>query len=80
MRTFVFAAVACVLAGCATPQPQNTTVVAAAPSKLTCDTSMPATGSHMIDRHSCDRKNVEMVGGDAVDTAMREHPSGMSSH
>jgi hypothetical protein len=79
MRTFVFVSLACLLAGCTLPPPKP--VVASASGKPDCDTSMPETGSHIVDRHSCKRSNVQVIGPDAAATAMRQaNPGSIQSH
>jgi len=81
MRTFTFAAVACLLAGCANQPSSTAPAVASNGSKPACDNSQPETGSHLVDRHNCSRGNVVVVVGDAVENAMRQStPGSVQSH
>jgi len=69
LRTAVFAAFACLLAGCAGQPP--TPVVSSTGAKPACNTSAAPTGSHLVD-HSCTAGNAVSISGDAMQTALRQ--------
>ena len=73
MRTAVFAAFACLLAGCAGQPSSPAPVVASA--KPACNTVAAPTGSHMVD-HSCSAGNAVSISGNAMQTALRQANQG----
>ena len=69
MRTAVFAAFACLLAGCAGQPPAPT--VASNAAKPACKTVAAPTGSHMVD-HSCSAGNAMSISGNSMQNALRQ--------
>ena len=71
VRTAVFAAFACLLAGCAGQPSSPAPVVASTAAKPACKTVAAPTGSHMVD-HSCSAGNAVSISGDAMQSALRQ--------
>jgi hypothetical protein len=69
VRTAVFAAFVCLLAGCAGQPPAP--AVASNAAKPACNTAAAPTGSHMVD-HSCSAGNAISISGDAMQSALRQ--------
>jgi len=73
LRTAIFAAFACLLAGCAGQPPAP--VVASTAAKPACNTVAAPTGSHMVD-HSCTAGSAVSISGDSMQTALRQANQG----
>jgi hypothetical protein len=73
VRTAIFAAFVCLLAGCAGQPPAP--VVASTGAKPACNTSAAPTGSHMVD-HSCTAGNAVSISGDSMQTSLRQANQG----
>ncbi len=74
MRTFAFAAFACLLAGCAGQPPAS--AVASNGSKPACHNSAPPTGTHLVDHDSCDHGDASVISGTAMQNALRQANQG----